>query len=823
MNSHQEKYILIACISSAVVLASIYFLYRKKKNTRTYNHDENNEVVESNDLNSQDNNVSDFQTKKVVKVPSHIVGSIIGKNGTNINYLKSYFGVRLDFKNKEENDLINDQEILTSSKTTDEKLKERTLIITGNYEQVQAAEEHIKKLILEAPPILETEILVPQSTCGRIIGKGGQNIREMCNTSGAKIIVNKDQDSSIGDQCRVRITGTKTQVDDAILLVKKKVFQETEFHKKNKTNENAKKENTDFTRKKQFDQIQNVIELPSSIIQKPLKSLQLPINEYFKVFVSAFETPEHIWVQYLHSEFQFLDALIKEMTEFYGGKQSQIARLEKGTIGDICVAPFDNDSGEMFRACIKSVNLDSRAVELFYIDFGDTGYQDIDQLKQIRSEHLVLPPQAVECYLPISAKDSDWSDEALEHFENIVHCSQWLPLVAKVIGYKNTDTAKYPILQMVDSTEEKELDICDDMVKKGYAIDSSKHCIENDGLLTTLDHPNNNEYACFEFETCLVKPADVKGVQENIFNVKPADVQGVQEDICNELEGGSVFHENLNFLDNHTDKTNHQRTIFEDCFEEKQNRDQHLENQFFDDDELIINTHNKVTEQLEECGIISSLMSGVAIQNKTSSESSTDSLCNIPTPKSTSSRHSSDDFVNINDNTLSGAILSVVNEHLSDNLNRDEEFKELNGDISKSSEEIIVNEFTELQKSLEETSRKNVKSMEFTSDDDDDTGSFFSARSEVTITDIEDVNAEELSTIESDISVNIPDFSSVELLEAKSINDFYDSMHDSLSKGPVYTQKNGLPYSIQVIDEKKKMGLSSESIKVSSKDHINCF
>uniref|UniRef100_T2M2Z5 Tudor and KH domain-containing protein n=1 Tax=Hydra vulgaris TaxID=6087 RepID=T2M2Z5_HYDVU len=810
MNSHQEKYILIACISSAVVLASIYFLYRKKKNTRKYNHDENNEVVKFTDLNSQDNNVSDFQTKKVVKVPSHIVGSIIGKNGTNINYLKSYFGVRLDFKNKEENDLINDQENLASNKTIDEKLKERTLVITGNYEQVQAAEEHVKKLILEAPPIIEAEILVPQSSCGRIIGKGGQNIREMCNTSGAKIIVNKDQDISIGDQCRVRITGTKTQVDDAILLVKKKVSQEAEFNKKNKTDENIKKENADFTRNKQFDQIQNVIELPLSNIQKPLESLQLPINEYFKVFVSAFETPEHIWVQYLHSESQSLDALIKEMTELYGGKQSQIARLEKGTIGDICVAPFDNDSGEMFRACIKSVNLDSRTVELFYIDFGDTGYQDIDQLKQIRSEHLVLPPQAVECYLPISAKDSDWSDEALEHFENIVHCSQWLPLVAKVIGYKNTDTAKYPILQLVDSTEEKELHICDDMVQKGYAIDLSKHFIENDGLLTTLDHPNNNEYAYFEFETCLS-------------NVKPADVKGVQEDICNELDSGNVFHENLKFSENHTDETNHQRTIFEDCFEEKQNRDQHLENQFLDDDEFIINTPNKVTEQLEECGIINSLMSGVAIQNKTSSESSTDSLCNIPTPKSTSSRHSSDDFVNINDNTLSGAILSVVNEHLSDNLNRDEEFKELNGDISKSSEEIIVNEFTELQKSLEETSRKNVKSMEFTSDDDDDTGSFFSARSEVTITDIEDVNAEDLSTIESDISVNIPDFSSVELLEAKSINDFYDSMHDSLSKGPVYTQKNGLPYSIQVIDEKKKMGLSSESNKVSSKDHINGF
>ena len=253
---------------------------------------------------------------------------------------------------------------------------------------------------------------------------------------------------------------------------------------------------------------------------------------------------------------------------------------------------------------------------------------------------------------------------------------------------------------------------------------------------------------------------------------------------------------------------------------EEQPNDQCLRNQFLNENEVVIETSNKLPEYMSNFDNAISLTSGGLIQNKTSSESSTESLCDIPTPDSTLSRLSSDDFVDIDDNTVSGAILAVVNEHFSDNLKGDEEFKELNGDIDMSSEETVVNdnEFSELQKSLEETSRKNVKSMEFTSDDDDDTGSFFSARSEVTITDVDDINAEDRLTPESDISVNIPNFSSVELLDSKSISDLYDSIQDLTPKGPNSNQKNELQYKIQIIDEKTMKVLSSESLKASNKD-----
>lgn len=50
--------------------------------------------------------------------------------------------------------------------------------------QVRDAEQKIHAIIAETPKYVETEVVVPTDTCGRIIGKGGQNIRDMCSASG---------------------------------------------------------------------------------------------------------------------------------------------------------------------------------------------------------------------------------------------------------------------------------------------------------------------------------------------------------------------------------------------------------------------------------------------------------------------------------------------------------------------------------------------------------------------------------------------------------------------------------------------------------------
>ena len=61
---------------------------------------------------------------------------------------------------------------------------ERILEIKGEREKVLSAEKKIQQLISELPKIVEDEMLIPQRFCGRIIGKGGQTIREIRAVSG---------------------------------------------------------------------------------------------------------------------------------------------------------------------------------------------------------------------------------------------------------------------------------------------------------------------------------------------------------------------------------------------------------------------------------------------------------------------------------------------------------------------------------------------------------------------------------------------------------------------------------------------------------------
>ena len=74
-------------------------------------------------------------------------------------------------------------------KGEDTKKSFRVLQLRGDREKVQNAEIRMLQFISEIPKVIETEILVPQGACGHIIGKGGDNIRELSSISGTCIFV----------------------------------------------------------------------------------------------------------------------------------------------------------------------------------------------------------------------------------------------------------------------------------------------------------------------------------------------------------------------------------------------------------------------------------------------------------------------------------------------------------------------------------------------------------------------------------------------------------------------------------------------------------
>ena len=119
-----------------------------------------------------------------------------------------------------------------------------------------ACEQRVKQIIKDIPEHIETEIFVPPESCGQIIGKGGQNIREMCNISGiyilfllvdllslfpliffynflcnillyflsgAKIQLEREADPKLNGLRRVQISGSKPQIEYARLLIEEKV------------------------------------------------------------------------------------------------------------------------------------------------------------------------------------------------------------------------------------------------------------------------------------------------------------------------------------------------------------------------------------------------------------------------------------------------------------------------------------------------------------------------------------------------------------------------------------------------------------------------
>ncbi|CAB3402366.1 unnamed protein product [Caenorhabditis bovis] len=166
-------------------------------------------------------------------VPDNMVGAIIGTKGKNIKNLirDTSAQIKIDSSpdrkksdessgSSERHDLLEDQVSETPATTTEsdesqdsngekpeeeKKVEERMITISGNHIQVTRAQISIYSRLAEQmnQPIdefkLRTEISVPSKLIGRIIGKGGQNVRELQRITGATVKIPEDERHSSGD------------------------------------------------------------------------------------------------------------------------------------------------------------------------------------------------------------------------------------------------------------------------------------------------------------------------------------------------------------------------------------------------------------------------------------------------------------------------------------------------------------------------------------------------------------------------------------------------------------------------------------------------
>ncbi|BFZ01652.1 hypothetical protein BsWGS_04694 [Bradybaena similaris] len=140
-------------------------------------------------------------------IPEKSVGAVIGSKGQNIKNIMRLSGARIKILG------ANDKNGSGESNPFSHSGDERKAVISGSPEAQWKAQfyifEKVKnelRLAAHDEVHLRTEIVVPKQSIGRIIGKGGQNVKEMQRVSGAIVQLPMEEQGDI-DEVPVTIIG----------------------------------------------------------------------------------------------------------------------------------------------------------------------------------------------------------------------------------------------------------------------------------------------------------------------------------------------------------------------------------------------------------------------------------------------------------------------------------------------------------------------------------------------------------------------------------------------------------------------------------------
>ncbi|CAH0690417.1 unnamed protein product [Spodoptera exigua] len=172
-----------------------------------------------------------------VLVPSMVAGAIIGKGGETIAQLQKDTGARV--KMSKSHDFYPVQTTFDIVHGT----TERACLITGSVDGIMVVLDFIMDKIKEKPELVkpfpegvdtkmpqdrdkQVKILVPNSTAGMIIGKGGNYIKQIKEQSGSYVqISQKAKELSLQERC-ITVVGEKENNKKACLMILQKVVDD---------------------------------------------------------------------------------------------------------------------------------------------------------------------------------------------------------------------------------------------------------------------------------------------------------------------------------------------------------------------------------------------------------------------------------------------------------------------------------------------------------------------------------------------------------------------------------------------------------------------
>ncbi|KAH9499386.1 A-kinase anchor protein 1, mitochondrial [Bulinus truncatus] len=220
---------------------------------------------------------------------------------------------------------------------------------------------------------------IPSELCGRFIGKQGKNINFLKNKTGANVSLVNNPYTADYQICRV--VGTQIEIDDALAMIRRK-FPLNEYPLLTMLPIS-------------LNPLPTQIEHP--LIVPEVMQLSLPEGVSVEVFVSAIVDAGHVFVQQpTHRSFMSLEKLTYFLNSVYGQDPNVPCVPTPVEYGIICVC---ENEGCWYRAMIMSAENENGETQVKFVDYGGYAVMPVSSLKQIRTDFMSLPFQAVECFM----------------------------------------------------------------------------------------------------------------------------------------------------------------------------------------------------------------------------------------------------------------------------------------------------------------------------------------------------------------------------------------------------------------------------------------
>ena len=139
--------------------------------------------------------------------------------------------------------------------------------------------------------------------------------------------------------------------------------------------------------------VKRVVQTPP-ILQLPTDytTQKMEVGGTYNVTVPYSESPSVVWGQLAKFKSHF-EEMVSKMSSRYKDR-STVPGLDKPAPGQPCAAQFANDK-QWYRCRIERIDPPSKRAQVIFVDFGNIEIFKFSELKQLSSEFLLLPIQAI--------------------------------------------------------------------------------------------------------------------------------------------------------------------------------------------------------------------------------------------------------------------------------------------------------------------------------------------------------------------------------------------------------------------------------------------